>query len=193
LRELEFKLNDLAENPRRLARSRARFDYDPSPSPTPVIASPTNDEQVNSRINKRAPLVARYESSIANNQFREQVKDAARTRVKGEDAAVRAVKAEWVKQGIWDSSSWDENRVGETRWYWAYEARPGDKGKKKKRVQSARFVQAQSVEHLESPSRPSAQFLYQVKEEVRDLHRRYILAMSAGKFDTTSTPRHTRR
>jgi hypothetical protein len=174
LRELEFKLNDPAENPRRLARSRARFDYDPSLSPTPVIASPTNDEQVNFRMDKRARLVARYERSIANNQFRGQVKDAVRTRVKGEDAAAQAVKAEWVKQGIWDSSSWGENRVGDTRWYWAHEARPGDKGQNLQ-VQSSRFVQAQSA------SRPSAQFLYQVKEEVRDLHRRYILAMSRGE------------
>jgi hypothetical protein len=42
-------------------------------------------------------------------------------------------------------------------------------------------VQAHSVEDLESASRPSAQFLCQVKEEVWDFHRRYILAMSRGE------------
>jgi hypothetical protein len=176
--ELDHKLKDLAEYPERLTYSRARFCYSPPlQSPTTVIGSPTNDERINSRLDERRRLINRYERSLPNKQFQEQVDKAKRTRAGGEDAVVGAVKAGWVKQGIWNSS-WDETRVGDTRWYWRHEARPGPDGRQ---VQSG-FVQAQGPEDSNSISRPFAQFIYQLQEELQKLHDSRIQSLSRGEI-----------
>jgi hypothetical protein len=78
-------------------------------------------------------------------------------------AAVKSIKDQWIEQGIWDST-WDDTRLTDERWYWKHEVRPGVTGQ----LRPGHWM-PESLHDSSSASRPSNQFVFQLKVECRRL------------------------
>lgn len=185
-------LADLAENPETLELSRERFDGSPPRYPEYPSGTPTEYGSPDARTEEELRLGELYQKAVQERdasqprkQFSHQVSEEEKLVLRAvvnktldvppgtsiSTVARRNVKANWMKQGIWNNE-WNDTADG----CWKHEDFPdnlfGDDIKRRWRHRARGAVKRQSEEKREPQvSRPIHQFNYQLSLETeRFLH-----------------------